>query len=124
MYVVNIPDLPRLNISLDVHDWSMSTHGQASEVLKSLVMGITEKCVFLRTNCVYTIGIFERQIIHSVFPFFALEIYEAVYDIHRDGQEYIYSDEAKRTYIAYSNKLSDRMNEQWQKGTIYHRKFI
>ena len=46
-----------------------------------------------------------------------LEIFQAIYDLHVDGCEYVLS-KAKRLYVEYSNKLSNMMNEQWNEAGV------
>ena len=37
---------------------------------------------------------------------------------HKDGFEYVYSQEAKCKYTEFANSLSEKMNLQWQEESI------
>jgi hypothetical protein len=38
--------------------------------------------------------------------------------MHKKGQEYTYSPDAKAAYVKYSNEIADTMNKQWKEGNI------
>ena len=38
--------------------------------------------------------------------------------MHKKGQEYTYSPDAKAAYVKYSNEITDTMNKQWEEGNI------
>ena len=46
------------------------------------------------------------------------EIYETIYELHEAGIEYQLSEEAKKYYSEFSNKITDSMNGQWEELCI------
>ena len=47
-----------------------------------------------------------------------IEVYNTIFEVHKEGREYTYSHDAKVAYVQYSNDITDKMNKKWGEGKV------